>query len=417
MRAGLGFYGKNTMLITRTHGSWVVLGTLVTDVVIEPSTPLDARLRPLHALHRRLPDGRARRAGRARCDEVPLVLDAGARARSRRRTASELGASVYGCDICQDVCPWNHGVERRRRDLPLPAESTPTVSLVEWLSAGRSTSSSTASSASTSRATIPAGCAATPSSRSATWATRRTAAAVEPYAGSRRRDARRDGALGARPRSRSGRRERRPPRRAGARAAEPGRRDRGDRGGVPGRPGRSAATVCSSSPQPPAGTWSGCSRTPRSRRCAAGPSTSEGSPSTPPKPRRSPAGTSLVAAEPSLIVDGDPERLRQALDNLIENALGHAPPGEPGADRRDARRRCRAAVGRPTAATGSTRPTHERIFEAGTRLTDARPGSGLGLAVVRAIVEAHGGRVEVESAPGQGATFTLVLPQASSAPA
>src|SRR2546430_6759878 len=40
-RAGVGFYGKNTMLITRRHGSWVVLGTLVTEVEIEPSPPLE----------------------------------------------------------------------------------------------------------------------------------------------------------------------------------------------------------------------------------------------------------------------------------------------------------------------------------------------------------------------------------------
>src|SRR5213075_1945179 len=39
-RSGVGFYGKNTLLITRRHGSWVVLGTLVTDVELEPSEPL-----------------------------------------------------------------------------------------------------------------------------------------------------------------------------------------------------------------------------------------------------------------------------------------------------------------------------------------------------------------------------------------
>src|SRR6185437_14823009 len=41
-RSGVGFYGKNTMLITRRHGSWVVLGTLVTDVEIETSEPMHA---------------------------------------------------------------------------------------------------------------------------------------------------------------------------------------------------------------------------------------------------------------------------------------------------------------------------------------------------------------------------------------
>src|ERR671935_1421417 len=41
VRAGVGFYGKNTMLITRRFGSWVVLGTLITDVDVEPAAPLE----------------------------------------------------------------------------------------------------------------------------------------------------------------------------------------------------------------------------------------------------------------------------------------------------------------------------------------------------------------------------------------
>ena len=68
------------MLITRRHGSWVVLGTLVTAAELEPTAPLRRGLRLLHPLHRRLPDRRARRAGRARRDPLPLLLDAGARA-------------------------------------------------------------------------------------------------------------------------------------------------------------------------------------------------------------------------------------------------------------------------------------------------------------------------------------------------
>ena len=54
-----------------------------------------------------------------------------------------------------------------------------------------------------------------------------------------------------------------------------------------------------------------------------------------------------------------------------------------------------------------------RVFEPGVRLTEARPGSGLGLALVRTIAMEHGGEVEVESSPGRGATFRLVLPAAS----
>src|SRR6266496_1172275 len=41
VRAGIAFFGKNTMAITRHHGSWVVLGALVTDVEIDPSPPLE----------------------------------------------------------------------------------------------------------------------------------------------------------------------------------------------------------------------------------------------------------------------------------------------------------------------------------------------------------------------------------------
>ena len=40
---------------------------------------------------------------------------------------------VYGCDICQDVCPWNRGVEKRRAAEPLAPDSQPFVRLVEWL--------------------------------------------------------------------------------------------------------------------------------------------------------------------------------------------------------------------------------------------------------------------------------------------
>ena len=84
---GVGFYGKNTLLITRRHGSWVVLGTLVTDVEVEATPPLELDCGACRALHRRVPDRRARRAGRARLDALPLVLDAGAGADPGGRTA------------------------------------------------------------------------------------------------------------------------------------------------------------------------------------------------------------------------------------------------------------------------------------------------------------------------------------------
>ena len=78
VRAGVGFYGKNTMVITPSHGSWVVLGTLVTEAEVEPTRAARARLRNVPALRRCVPDRRPRRPRCAGLDAMPLVLDAGA---------------------------------------------------------------------------------------------------------------------------------------------------------------------------------------------------------------------------------------------------------------------------------------------------------------------------------------------------
>jgi two-component system sensor histidine kinase BaeS len=124
-------------------------------------------------------------------------------------------------------------------------------------------------------------------------------------------------------------------------------------------------------------------------------------------------GTLVVAeAEAGLEVEGDPDRLRQALDNLIVNAIGHSPAG--GTVTVTARRRGGSVViAVADEGDGIASDDLARVFEPGVRLTATRPGSGLGLAVVRTIAQAHGGEIELESSPGQGATFRLVLPGAS----
>ena len=133
-RAGVGFYGKNTMLITRKHGSWVVLGTLVTEAVVEPSAPLELDCGSCTLCIEACPTGALDDPGvldSTRClsywtqspDPIP------------EEYREELGAQVYGCDICQDVCPWNRGIEKRRAGEAPPAGAEPVVSLVEWLQA------------------------------------------------------------------------------------------------------------------------------------------------------------------------------------------------------------------------------------------------------------------------------------------
>jgi signal transduction histidine kinase len=116
-----------------------------------------------------------------------------------------------------------------------------------------------------------------------------------------------------------------------------------------------------------------------------------------------------VVASGLPMIEADPLRLRQALDNLVANALAHSPSG--------VRVVVSAAAGAGVARLSVTdtgpgihADEQERIFEAGVRLDPRRPGSGLGLAVARAIAVAHGGELTVESAPGAGATFTIALP-------
>jgi epoxyqueuosine reductase len=134
VRSGVGFYGKNTMLITRRHGSWVVLGTLVTDVEIESTPRLELDCGSCTLCIDACPTGAL---------DEPGTLDA-TKCLSYWTQSSEsipdeyreeLGDRVYGCDICQDVCPWNRGVERRRVTMPLPDGAEPAVSLVDWLEA------------------------------------------------------------------------------------------------------------------------------------------------------------------------------------------------------------------------------------------------------------------------------------------
>jgi epoxyqueuosine reductase len=130
VRAGVAFYGKNTMAITRRYGSWVVLGALVTDVEIEPSAPLELDCGSCRICIDACPTGALDEPGvldASKClsywTQAPAPVPDGYR--------EELGDMVYGCDICQDVCPWNRGIEKRRAE---SAETgMPTVSLRDWL--------------------------------------------------------------------------------------------------------------------------------------------------------------------------------------------------------------------------------------------------------------------------------------------
>jgi signal transduction histidine kinase len=110
-------------------------------------------------------------------------------------------------------------------------------------------------------------------------------------------------------------------------------------------------------------------------------------------------------------VRGDRERLRQVVQNLVDNAVKYSPAG--------AQVRVRAStedghvvVSVEDAGPGIPVDDQQLIFEKFGRATveGGKPGTGLGLFIARSIAEAHGGSLEVDSAPARGSVFTLELP-------
>jgi epoxyqueuosine reductase len=137
-QAGVAFFGKSTMGIVAGLGTYVFLGELLIDMPLPPSTPATPKCGSCTACLTACPTQAFVR---------PYVLDARKciayltiehKGSIPRELRPKIGHRVYGCDVCQEVCPFNHS--------PKPAPATPPVlahlhqlNLVEWLSMGSST--------------------------------------------------------------------------------------------------------------------------------------------------------------------------------------------------------------------------------------------------------------------------------------
>lgn len=119
-------------------------------------------------------------------------------------------------------------------------------------------------------------------------------------------------------------------------------------------------------------------------------------------------------APPALVVPGDDVRLRQVAGNLLTNAIGHTPAGTPVEVRVIAEGEL-ALFEVTDHGEGIPADQQAHVFEPFYRADPSRArdsgGAGLGLSIVAAIVQAHGGTVEVGSPPGEGATFRVRLPR------
>ena len=111
----------------------------------------------------------------------------------------------------------------------------------------------------------------------------------------------------------------------------------------------------------------------------------------------------------------DADRIHQVLSNLIDNAVKNSPPSEP-VSVRLATNNSAAVLTVTDRGAGMSEDTRARVFDKFVRgQPDSVSGSGLGLYIAKEIVEAHKGSIDVESQPGAGATFTILLPIGASA--
>ena len=127
-RTGLGFLGKNAMLISKTHGNWLFLATVLTRVDITPDAPLRQGARPANGDEPAgLLCGKCTRCLEAcptdafpqpgvvdarRCISYQTIENKGIIPRELR---AGIGHHVYGCDVCLEVCPWNRFAQQGRR--------------------------------------------------------------------------------------------------------------------------------------------------------------------------------------------------------------------------------------------------------------------------------------------------------------
>jgi two-component system OmpR family sensor kinase len=125
-----------------------------------------------------------------------------------------------------------------------------------------------------------------------------------------------------------------------------------------------------------------------------------------------PARPIELSVEPATVT-GDATRLRQVLDNLLANARAHTPAGTPVSvelRRVDGRAQLTVADHGPGLTEEQAERVFERFYRADTSRARASGGAGLGLSIVAAVTEAHGGTAAARPTPGGGATFVVTLP-------
>jgi epoxyqueuosine reductase len=132
-RSGLGWIGKSTMLLNRTHGTFFFIGEMIVDIDLPPDGPVSDSCGSCTRCIDACPTGaldEPYQIDSNRCISYLTIEHRGDRLPEKME--SEIGNWIFGCDICQDVCPWNKFKQPTDEDRFLPREGVVDTTLEDW---------------------------------------------------------------------------------------------------------------------------------------------------------------------------------------------------------------------------------------------------------------------------------------------